>query len=77
MHKLCYVHESAKSGSVTAATVCSLTTHLLFLVLSALSRFLTCAGEKCRLHFDNNNENLIMDNYITSGAHAEAESLKS
>ena len=43
------LRQSGDSGSVTYATVCSLTTHLLFLVLSALSRFLTCAGEKCGL----------------------------
>ncbi|HOO56560.1 MAG TPA: hypothetical protein PLN69_07040, partial [bacterium] len=51
MHKLCFVHESAKivRARLHTATVCSLATHLLFLVLSALSRFLTCTGEKCRL----------------------------
>jgi len=43
------LRHSGDSGSVTyATTVCSLTTHLLFLVFSAFSRFLTCAGEKCR-----------------------------
>ena len=34
------LRHSGDSGSVTDATVCSLTTHLLFLVLLALSRLL-------------------------------------